>query len=218
MYRGGIAVLAWVTSGSSDEKQLIDDSFKINSTSARKSGARLINGDRQPQGQEDQKVMDVAAKWYVQRVTMNSVNKSNPEKLAKYQDELEYELVNAALSPTAQKKGNKSFVDQMGKHLAASLKEVLVLDMQDNRSALVNAALMLPAIARLKQEDVGDLLVELIKDKDRHDIVKVYAAKAMREFFPAHLLTLADDPKDKKIELKFKTQEQPAAASRSRAT
>jgi hypothetical protein len=198
-------ILAWDSWGRCEEKQLINDSLKSEFNSATVKRRDLITGVHPPQDKEDQKVMEVMAKWYVQRVTLNAINRSNPAEMAKYHDELERELIGPLVNPNSNApKGNKVFVDQLGKHLAASLKAVLVLDFDDNRSAILNAALMLPAIARLKQEEVGDLLVELMKDKDRHDIVKLYAAKAMREFFPAHLVVFADDPKNKEFQLKFK--------------
>jgi hypothetical protein len=196
-------ILAWDSWGRCEEKQLINEGLKgqFHDQAASTKRRELITGVREPQGKEDQKIMDVMAKWYVQRVTLNAINRSNPKEMANYHDELERELISQLLSTSAGK-GNTEFVKQLGKHLAASLKEVLVLDFDDNRSAILNAALMLPAIARLKQEEVGDLLVELMKDKDRHDIVKLYAAKAMREFFPAYLVGLADEPK--KVQPKFK--------------
>lgn len=161
---------------------------------------KLFSGERPPTA-EDQKLMDVTARWYIHRVTW-PVGKA--EEWAKLHETLERDLLGPLLSPSAMK-GNRVFVEQLGKHMAKALRQVLTRDFNDdNRVAMLNAALMLPPIARLKQEDVGDLLVELLKDKKCHDAIKLYAARAMREFFPARILTVDDDPKDAKVNVKFK--------------
>src|SRR5438105_5010073 len=84
---------------------------------------------------------------------------------------------------------------QLVKQLARSFRDVFAREFNsDNRASTLNAALMLPPVAKLKQEDIGDLLVEMLKDKKLHDAVKLFAAKAMREFLPATIVTEDDDP------------------------
>jgi hypothetical protein len=202
---GAGLLVVWASGGHGQEQQIGNqDEFKKEMDGnyyTRKSA--LIKGERVP-GPDDKKVMDVMARWYVYRVTFNS-SKINPAEMAKVHDQLEKDLVDPLL-PTRFPEGapgTRDFKDKLGKPLADSLRKVLALDFADNRVAIVNAALMLPVVAKLKQEDVGDLLVELLKDKNRHDAIKVYAAKAMREFFPAHMVSFDDKPGDEKVKRKF---------------
>jgi hypothetical protein len=207
---GGGLLLIWGSGGlqcivQGQEQQLGNqDEFKKemdNNYYNRKSA--LLKGERVPAA-DDKKVMDVMARWYVYQVTFTSA-KTNPTAMARVHDQLEKELVDPLLATRFPEgvPGNREFKEKLGKPLADSLRKVLTLDFADNRIAIVNAALMLPVVARLKQEEVGDLLVELLNDKNRHDAVKVYAAKAMREFFPAHMVDFNDKPGDERVKRKF---------------
>ncbi len=161
----------------------------------------LISGVRQPSGAEDQKLIDVMARFFVYRVTW--LSSKAPGEMEKIHVELERNLISQVLG-SGNAKGNKVFVEQLGKELAKRLEEVLALDFTENRTAVLNGALMLPPIAKMRQEYVGDLLAKLLQDPKRHDAVKLYAAKALREFFPARVLTVNDDPKDSRVKDKFK--------------
>jgi hypothetical protein len=202
LFLGLVLVPAMVSRGRAEQKgneTVMKPEF--NSTSQERQ--KLLTGVRQPQGKDDEKIMDITARWFVYRVTWSGPKGSITE-MAKLHDDLEKQLLYPMLSPNT--KGNRPFIDQFGRHLAKYFKEVLTLDFADadNRMPVVNAALMLPPVARLKQEEIGDLLAELLKDKERNDAVRVYAAKALREFFPARLVTDDDDPKDTKIKTKLK--------------
>jgi hypothetical protein len=169
--------------------------------------SELFKGTREPKGAADDKYMDLLARWYVHRVSLVQA-KTSPNEMAKLHAELESELVTplrpSDRPPAEGGPGNKVFVQKLGKPLADRLRQVFALDLAEHRLSVVNAAIMLPEIAKLKQEDVGDLLVELLKDKNRHDAVKLYAAKAMREFFPAHMVNFLDKKEDKDFQLRFK--------------
>jgi hypothetical protein len=180
-------------------QQLGDATLKdqFESRDIAKRRGELLRGDASPQGAEDKKVMDVMAKWYFYRVTWSSKNESNPKEMAKYHEDLE-NLVATLLSSTTAAK-TKVFKEKLGEPMAARLRDVFKLDFAENRSAIVNAALMLPVVAKLKQDEIGDLLVELLNDPKQHDAVKVYAAKAMREFFPLQMVTAGVNPDEKKL-------------------
>src|SRR5262249_52373327 len=96
-------------------------------------------------------------------------------------------------------KVNRDFVHQMGPHFAKAFKAVFDRDFLPNRQGSVNAALMLPALAKLKQEEVGDMLKDLINDPKVHDAIKIHTVRALREFFPVKTLDNADNLKDQKV-------------------
>lgn len=181
--------------GNADLKKDMDNAVNY------KDRNELIDGKLQPQAKH-QKLMDIMSRWYVYRVTWPDML-NNPKKMEDVQKEFDNELVGRSLSQFAQKT-NKAFVEQMGIHLAKSFKDVLNLKFEDNRQSAINAALMLPPAARLKQDDLADYLVELARDPKKHDAVKVYAVKALGEFFPAKMLddNSSEDPESAPVKKK----------------
>ncbi len=156
--------------------------------------------------------------YFVGRLTWaTDADNENPSQLGaqigKMHDNLEIELIQRLLAPSAVK-ANRAFVDQLGVHLAKTFKRVLARDLTDNKSrvTLINAALMLPPVAKLRQEAIGDLLVYVLRDPKQHDAVKLYAAKALGEFFPAKILSVSDDPKDPATKRRFERDTERLAA------
>src|SRR5271165_4206559 len=76
-----------------DAKQEMDQTFKERND--------LINGVRPPEGPKDQKIMDIAAKWYILRVTLSARQEANPNEMAEYHQDLETKLVRPLLSTNA---------------------------------------------------------------------------------------------------------------------
>src|SRR5439155_14055972 len=75
-------------------------------------------------------------------------------------------------------------------------KDVFSLPFDENRLGCVNAALLLPKLARMEEEEIGDYLAELVKDPKKHDAIKLYALKGLAAYFPAHEWTVAGAPAD----------------------
>src|SRR5262249_2614993 len=150
----------------------------------------------------DAENLETLAQWYAWRPTWVAFQ-SNSGKMDKLVWEFEHEFVmpcnSANFSPR-----NRDFVRQMGPHFAKAFKAVFDRDFLSTRMGSVNAALMLPALAKLKQEEVGDMLKDLINDPKVHDAVKVHAIKALREFFPVKTLDDADNIKDAEVAKKKK--------------
>jgi hypothetical protein len=91
--------------------------------------------------------------------------------------------------------------------LTVCLKEVFKLDFVNNRVSIVNAAILLPIISKMRQEEFGDYVTELLKDPKQHDTVKLYALKALRDYLPAVRVTrLTDQDQPKEVQQKFKEQ------------
>lgn len=122
------------------------------------------------------KIADDAAEYYLYRITHRS-----SYKFQVVQDEFakDMEAANA-------KKCDASFKALLGRALVASMKNVLTEQEIDKGDAVivVNAAMMLPSMAKLKQDDVGNYLVELATSKNTHAIVRYYALKALKDCIP----------------------------------
>lgn len=143
---------------------------------------RFASGQATPTD-ADKKGIDIAARWFTQRLTWSGIRES-PTQLTKVNDELE-RLINTATLPNSVK-SNRAFVEQFGPALVAAIRPVLDQDLLagDNRTVLINAATMLPQFARLKEDATGAYLAELLRDPKRHDAIRLYAAKGLREYFP----------------------------------
>lgn len=147
-----------------------------------------------PASKADQAVAESLAKWYVYRLTWNYDGKKADEKLTYMVGQFDALMANAA--SVASK--NPLFVEHWSRHLTACFKDVFALKLEDNRLECVNTALMLPALARSKQDVVGDMLAGLIVDEKMHDIIKINAVKGLKEFFPVRAPQPNDDL-DKKL-------------------
>lgn len=151
----------------------------------------LISGDRSPKP-ADKDLMDLMSKFYFWRVTWESPRR-DPGPMAKILTDFESDFVIHALPVFTNKGGNKEFITQFGPHVAARFKEIFAKDFEKFRVSQINAGVMLVSMCRFKQEEVGDLLVELLKDKKQHDVIKLYALKGMREFFPIRVVPELDE-------------------------
>jgi hypothetical protein len=154
----------------------------------------LVMGAKAP-SPADKEVIDVAARWYVHRFTWRAVAESPQElakEFAKFQGEFDRELVGGVFNPNA--KNNRAFVEQMGPALVRSIRPVFQADILpgDNRMIQVNAATLLPRMARLKQDEVSAYLAELVKDPTKHDAIRLYAAQGLREALPVRFFDDSD--------------------------
>lgn len=156
---------------------------------------RWMQGTDKPTA-KDAKDLETIAQWFAHRPTWVTIQ-SDSAKLDKIVYGFEYDFVRPCMSSA--NNNNSEFVKQMGPHFVKAFKEVLDLDFLPNRQAVVNVALMLPSLAKLKQEEVGDMLKDLITDPKVHDAIKLHAIRALREFFPIKTLDDADLVNEKKI-------------------
>jgi hypothetical protein len=142
----------------------------------------LVNAKRQP-SDADQPVLNAAAKWYVYRLRITTWQ-LQPNKL--------YDAVvrdfdsNQSLirTNTKQNPSNREFQKRYSKELIACFRDVLSRNANDAQ-VLINAAQMLPMLAKNGQEEVGDFLAELVSDPKQHDAVKHFALRGLGEFFIA---------------------------------
>lgn len=195
----GLCLLTWASAGRAQEGKYLGVATEIESKFKEPARQRAFNellyGNRAPQ-KADADLIDLASKYYVYRVTWPKVVKEPAEmkKAVNDYEDLVTRLVGA--------KKSDEFRRQLGKQLAARLKEVFDIGLAENRLAVANAAQMLPPLARIKDEDVGDLFTNLVTDPKTHDVVKLFALKGMGEFFPPRTPGEFDDPKDAKLNQK----------------
>lgn len=144
---------------------------------------KTLTGLEAPTGQ----VLEQAARYYVLRVTLVSMV-SDPKKM---KDEVLQEfdnMISIATNP-GHVKANREVINKFAPQLVKCFKEVFDLEFNDNRLPVVNAAVMLPQLAKLKHEDIGDFLANIVADEKKHDAVRVHAANALQEFFPVKAFT-----------------------------
>ncbi len=167
----------------------LEDDFKQFTNERRK----MLRGEKQPTTKEDKAIIDNMAKAYFYRLTFVTY-RDYPKKMEMAYNEFDYEMGIALYS----QKTNRELINQFMPLAVASLKEVFAQDFMLQRHAQVNAAMMLPTLAKFKHEALGDYLVQLASDKGKHDAIKFYAMRGLREFFPLKALDDVNfDPKDK---------------------
>lgn len=128
--------------------------------------------------------LELASRFYVLRVTNVQAVADSKTMAGVVKD---FEVL--ALVAANNSKSNRDIVGKFAPHLVNRFKEVFALKFDPNRVAIVNAALMLPHLAKFKHDDVGDYLATLIGDDKIHDAIRVHAAKGMVEYFPAKAFT-----------------------------
>src|ERR1017187_1419093 len=128
---------------------------------------KLLAGEVQP-GKADMDVAYVIARYFIHRFAIET---EIPEKLHKEFDG----MVKGAFD----RKENRKFIEEfLAKALVDSMKEVLDRDVESDRATWIQAAVALPTMAKLtskvKSDPIGMYLVELVKDKKTHDVVRLY--------------------------------------------
>jgi len=171
----------------------------------------LASGNQQP-GKDDQAAIDAAADWYTLRL---ATGKFTPVQAEKFQKEVATFI--SRTQDTAALKGNAAFIRRISPAMVDRLQRVFAEDFDkgtlDTRLMIINTAAILPQVARLRDETIGELLVELMKDQGKGkkedgalrgpEIVRLYAARGLKEFMPLRGISDGDFPlKKKEIDLK----------------
>ncbi|MSU78118.1 MAG: hypothetical protein EXS16_08485 [Gemmataceae bacterium] len=151
-----------------------------------KRRTEIMRGEVVPTGKGDDKVAEAAAQYYVFRLAHAGIS-YDPAKL---QREFEGFADDVA---RAKNDGAKKFANQLAPHFVSSMKQLLDRDIRAESRLIIVGSMMLPAIARLRQEKSNDYLIELVQNPKTHDAVRVNALKALRESMP---ITPVDDDAD----------------------
>jgi hypothetical protein len=156
--------------------------------------SRLKSGQAQPNA-NDKDALDAQAKFLLYRFSLEPIYNNPNNGFLKYQKDF-IDFIDQ-VERAENKKGNREFVRQISPVLKTRFNDLLTQDMQVYRIAIVNVAPMLPHAARLKDEAIGNYLAEILgergdKGPNMHDLVKLFAARGLREFFP--VVTLEATP------------------------
>jgi hypothetical protein len=138
----------------------------------------LLRGEREPdpKAEADTKLLEMAGRYYVYRLTLITKQK----KLHEVVDELK-----SVMTQLKADEKRKLTLELFSKEAVKCLQEVLAMDMKQYRAPVVNAGLMLEPLGRSGQPEVGDFLAGLVKDGKRHEVIKLFAFKGLREYFHA---------------------------------
>jgi hypothetical protein len=186
---GGQAVSA------QDATQLINNKQEDAFRSFRLQFSKMLTG-QDPSATKEQ--FEIASRFYVSRVTYATAH-SDPKQMADIVREFEV-MVGTATGRNAT--NNREILAKFAPHLVQRFKEVFELDFKGNRISIVNAAVMLPHVARLKQDEIGDFLTTLVDDPKKHDAIRVHAVKGLREYFPAKPFTRFETANKQNLEKK----------------
>lgn len=152
---------------------------------------KLRDGGSQP-GKGDDALINMAAEYYIYRVTSLKAKQDS-----KFMKSVVESFENQMASTVGASKLNQEFTKLFSKAAITKVKDILELDFNSNKLACINAAIMIPSIAQTKQESVADYLVQVINDPKKHEAIKLYACKGLKEFPPARMYTDEDNPTDK---------------------
>jgi hypothetical protein len=151
--------------------------------------AELVVAKRPPR-EADQPAIKAAAEWYVYRLRVPTWQ-AQPNKL--YIDVFK-KFEGHQKVVRSYGKNNQAFQTRYNKELLVCLRDVLDKNTPEAQ-VVVNAAMMLPELAKGGREEVSDLLADLVRDPNRHDAIKLYALRGLGEYFAANNFDDANAPK-----------------------
>lgn len=126
-------------------------------------------------------LIDLGAKYHVYRLTWRELNKNHEKPGSTHQLISQLELViNDALRANQDKQKAADFMHMFGRQLNLRLKEVLS---HDDPTVRLNAALVLPALAKLGHPETADLLAEILRDDRQTEAVRYWTLPALKELF-----------------------------------
>ena len=146
----------------------------------------INNADKKKTFRAD--LLDTGAQYWVYRVTWPSVleAKVDPAKLDPMLQHLKdfNGHIKRIVDAKAQTQ-DPAFANAYSPVLVTRFRELTNMNVVANPRALSIGLQMLPALAKLQTEGISDYLVELIDpDKGKHDVVKLWAIRALREYMP----------------------------------
>lgn len=133
-------------------------------------------------------VLDNAAKFYVYRVTWPAILEAKiPEKGDTEIVRVVHDFNKHIDSVVAKTRSGEDmeFVNAYSPILVTAFRQVTDLPVVENAKAIVHCTDMMPALAKLRHDSVSKYLVELLDPKTgKHDLIKLGAIRALREFMP----------------------------------
>lgn len=124
-------------------------------------------------------VMDAGAQYFTYRVMWHDASGSDSavSHIKQFEAFIKLALAGKATDP--------SFANAFSPVLVARFKEMTDLPVVDNARPLVHLTQMMPTLAKLHDDTVNRYLLDLLDPKaGKHDLIKLGAIKALREFMP----------------------------------
>lgn len=142
---------------------------------------KLLSGEEAPKDGEkaaNNAAAKAIAEFHLYRLThltepQQNVVKEFNDFVTKYQPEV-----------TTKRDNRRYLSEYVGPALVAAMKDVLPADGKPDRGMLVHAAMMMPAMARVKSDPVFDYFVALTGNPKTHDVINLYAIKGLRDAMP----------------------------------
>jgi hypothetical protein len=147
----------------------------------------LASGRAQPT-KEDEEAMKLEAQYFIHRF-----HAGRPDEMHQFQKDFAA-FVFRATKGLPKDRNNSEFVNRFSPILVEQFKALLDLPFNANKHPILNVAPLLPEAAKFRNPAVGAYLSDLLAAKDKHDAIKLFAVRGMREFFPADILTEIDEP------------------------
>ncbi len=139
-------------------------------------------GSTETLASSDVKVADALAKWYLHRIT----HKASYDP-AKVQAEF------ATFAEAKRTELGQQFIDKyLGPAMVSNMREVLDLDLKENPNIFVNACMLLPTLAKLRSDAIGDYMVSLVSPGQPNEITRLYAIKGLKELMPIRIFDSGD--------------------------
>jgi hypothetical protein len=127
---------------------------------------------------ENAEAVDVLAQWHTYRITWPEVQ-TTPGAISGNRGTL-YELDMFLQEAVKNKPATGPFLEMFGAKAADDLREVFK---DDKLIARVNGAIIMEHLANAGIEEIADLAVDALKDKDQNIAVKYWVAKALGDLF-----------------------------------
>ena len=146
-------------------------------------GKFSVKGGNAQEEEENKRVLDKAARYYANRLTHPQYQENTPKE--KTMNLLVQETSQVIRIPDPKKPftpEQAEFMTAFSKTLTGQLRKVIKNDKPITR---VNAARILAMLTRAEQEEAADVLVEVLKDPNESDGVKLWAARGLKDLLAA---------------------------------
>jgi hypothetical protein len=139
----------------------------------------------------DQEALDAAAKWLIYRFATSPHTDTDQEAMISLRKQFDVWINSCNIAEVV--KNNRPFVHQLAPVMVQRYRDLFNLDFVDKRHSIINAAPTLLSAAKLQDDAICDYLAEIVSDqgdpaKNKHDAIKLYAIRALREFTPVHVV------------------------------
>jgi hypothetical protein len=167
--------------GSAPELLNLDRDWDKDAKEEAKEFDALRRGE-EPVTEDKKALLDAGAKWFAYRLTHPQYQE--PSATNKTMHDLVKQAMAQIIDPRAARTpptaNQQAFMDEFGKRFVARLEEV-----SKNRKeiARVNATMLLAHLAATGVEEAVDVLVDIIRDPNENEGVKLFAFRGLKELF-----------------------------------